>query len=87
MPIGFENIATSLDSPALEWAPVVPSDSVDLATPCRALYVGSGGTVRVRSVSGRDGSFINIPPGGYLIGRAARVLQTGTTATDILALW
>ena len=52
----------------------------------RALYVGSGGTVSLRTVSGATATFLSVPAGSVLPVRADRVFQTGTTATDIIGL-
>ncbi|EFH09434.1 hypothetical protein ACFFMP_08390 [Pseudoroseomonas cervicalis] len=87
MPIGFEYHEVDLASPASQWAAVTPSDTVDLATPCRALYVGVGGDVAVRSASGQTETFRNVGSGQHLLLRAARVMATGTTASGLVALW
>jgi hypothetical protein len=51
------------------------------------LYVGTGGALKVRSAGGDDVIFTNIPDGTFLPVQVVRVFATGTTASDILALW
>lgn len=75
-------------NPATSFRSVVPSDTIDLAGgPCRALYIGTGGHVRV---IGPDDdtpvTFSNVPAGTETGWGARRVLATGTTALDIVAL-
>jgi hypothetical protein len=67
-------------------AAVTPNDSVDLALKARALYVGGGGSVAVVTRGGSSVTFVGVPAGGYVLAAVDRVLSTGTTATNILAL-
>lgn len=53
---------------------------------CRALWVGTGGNVRVLTEDGDDVNFKNVPDGFMLPVRCTRVYATNTTASDILAL-
>lgn len=63
---------------------VTPSDSTDLATPCRALMINVGGTIRLTR---QDGTVVNLTvPSGLFPGYVVRVHATGTTATGITAL-
>jgi hypothetical protein len=74
--------------PALGWYAVTPSDSTDLATPARALYVGTGGNVALDDGDGHTAVvFKNVASGAVLPVRAVRVRATSTTATDIVALY
>lgn len=86
MPDRFSANAASLAGPATHVFAVAPSDTADLLEAVRALYVGSGGTVSLRTVSGATATFLSVPAGSILPVRADRVLQTGTTATDIIGL-
>jgi hypothetical protein len=67
---------------------VTPSDSTDLAFTANSLYVGGAGNVRVRL---RDDTapvtFNAVPAGTTLYIHAERVFATGTTATNIIALF
>jgi hypothetical protein len=76
-----------LDSPAGRAAAVSPSDSSDLTSASRALYVGGAGDVVLMTVGDDTVTFVAVPAGSILPMRVKRVLSTGTTATSILALW
>lgn len=83
----FANTQPSLSSPAAAGIAVTPSDTSALSVPSRALYVGSGGTLAVRMLSGDDLTFINVASGSFLPVRASHVLSAGTTAGAIVALF
>ena len=51
------------------------------------LYVGTGGNLRVLTVSGDDILFTNIQDGMFLPIQVLRVFSTNTTALNIVALW
>lgn len=78
-------------APATGAAAVTPSDST--VVNCRALYVGTGGNVAVHMQgvlgSPRETSvtFSNVQGGTVLPISCYRVLSTGTTATNIVALY
>ena len=77
------------NDPALSAAVVVPNDAADLPNFSRMLYVGVGGLgkhVKVTTLNGDTVEFKNVPT-GILMVQARKVWSTGTTATDILALW
>lgn len=65
---------------------VTPSDSADLPFMTRGLYVGGEGNVSVVMRGGQTASFV-AGTGAILPIRVARVRATGTSATDIVALW
>lgn len=70
-------------------AAVAPSDTVDLPTPAKALYIGGAGNVVLVPLSqvGNAGvTFANVPAGSILPMRCRCVLATGTTATLIVAI-
>ena len=74
-------------------AAVIPSDTVDIPFPGSGddanagcvLYVGVLGDLKVRTIAGDDVVFVGMQ--GFLPVQVIRVFATGTTATDILALW
>lgn len=76
---------------------VTPSDSVDLSlaggsfTPPQTTgalpFVGSTGNLKVTMVGGQTVTFTNIPDGTFMPIQVTRIWSTGTTATDILALF
>lgn len=64
---------------------VTPSDSTVLAG-VRALYVGVSGDVAVVTPGRTAAVTFTAHPVGYMPVRATHVLETGTTATNIVAL-
>lgn len=83
----FARQSDSADSPSSHPLAVVPSDTVPLAVIPKALYIGTGGTVVLRTASGAgDVTFKNLASGQILPVRAQFVRATGTTAADIVAL-
>lgn len=84
--MSYENDSPSWDSPFSGAAEVTPHDDNNLAVDARSLYIGGAGSIRVTTVGGNTVTFANHPV-GYFPGRARRVHATGTTATNIVALW
>jgi len=83
----FSRFQTTDISPITQAVLVVPSDSTDLATVTRAIYVGNGGAVTVNMAdSGTSITFANVPTGTTLPIRVSRIKATLTVATDIIAL-
>lgn len=77
-----------MDAPASNAIAVTPSDSTDLASLSRALYVGTGGNVYVNVAGGQSNvPFLNVPGGSVLSIRVSRVLLTNTSASNIVELW
>jgi hypothetical protein len=67
---------------------VTPSDSVMLPNgTCRSLYVGVSGDVSVLTSDGDVAVVFKAAPVGILAIQCQRVNSTGTTATNILALY
>lgn len=85
----FETQATGLDSPARNGAAVTPNDSTDLTTSARALYIGGAGDVVVQFTGDPSTSvtLTGLSAGVIYPLCVSRVLSTGTTATNIVALW
>lgn len=76
-------------APARRAAAVTASDSVDLPVWAKALYLGQAGDVRLIP-AGADGDTavtLKNHPTGYLPVQTRRILATGTTAADIVALF
>jgi hypothetical protein len=73
--------------PAFRAAAITPSNTVDIAAPVRAIYVGGAGSVVITTVDGNDVTFAGLPAGMILPVRAVRVRATGTTATGLVGLW
>lgn len=84
----FSEYASGLDSPAQNAAAVTPNDSTDLTNTARALYIGGAGNVTLDTAGGQTTvAFVGLAAGTILPVRTARVRSTGTTATNIVALW
>ena len=65
---------------------VTPNDGSDLANPCRGIYVGVTGNVKVTLRGGEDVTFVGLAAGVLHGIRATRIWSTGTTATSIVAV-
>jgi hypothetical protein len=77
-------------NPAISAYAVTPSDSVSFTQgACAALYVGVTGDVTavVGSESGQSAVLFKAVPVGILPVSCTRVNNTGTTATNIVALY
>jgi hypothetical protein len=83
----FSRFRTLPVDPATSAAAVTPHNTNDLTYVTRALYVGTGGDVKVNMADSGTVTFVGVPTGTTLAVRASRVYSTGTTATDIVALW
>lgn len=74
-------------------AAVTPSNTVDIPSVAgsvnygNVLFVGTGGNLRVLTIGGDDVTFNNIQDGSFLPLQVTRVYATGTTASQIIALW
>jgi hypothetical protein len=51
------------------------------------LYIGTTGTLKVTTVAGDDVTFTGILAGSFFPVQVVKVWATGTTATNIIALW
>lgn len=83
----FESYASGLSSPGSGAAAITPSDTVDLPVSARAVYIGSSGNVAVITVGGDEVTFVNTAAGSTLPVRVARVKATGTTSTNLVAIY
>lgn len=76
------------DAPAVETAAVTPNNTNDLPVTCRALWVGTGGDVALMAAGDTVAVTLkNVANGTLLPIKTKRVLVTGTTAADIVALY
>jgi hypothetical protein len=67
---------------------VTPSDSTALSGGvCSGLFIGTGGDIVILNSVGNPITFKNLASGSYLDCQTTRVNATGTTATDIVALY
>ncbi len=83
----FADYSAALDSPAAGAAAVTPHDANELATISRALYIGGTGDLVVTMQDGVDATFIGVPAGFILPVRVSKVKVTGTSATNIVAMY
>jgi hypothetical protein len=82
----FKNYDTRLDSPAPNAIAVTESDSEDLSSFSRAIYIGGDGNLTVEMASGQEVTFTGLIAGTVLPIRVRKV-KTATTATNIVALY
>ena len=74
-------------APAIYAGDAVPSDSTNLSSISRALYVGVGGNVAAVMPDDSVVTFVGVLQGTVLPVRVKRVNATNTTATNIIALY
>lgn len=74
-------------NPADGASAVTPSDGSDLTSVARALYVGGSGDVKIDTPNGDTVTFQDVVAGSILPVRTNKVYSTGTTATNIVALY
>jgi hypothetical protein len=74
-------------------AVVTPSDTARIADVSGGvnngcvLYIGGAGNLKVETVGGDEVTFVGINTGTFLPVQVVKVFATGTSATNILALW
>lgn len=91
MAISDNNVSASGEqTPGLHAEAITPADATDLTAVTRGVYVGVTGDVTV-VMMGTEGdssvTFTAVPAGSVLPIRVREISATGTTATDIVALW
>lgn len=74
-------------APASGAEAVTPSDSVDLSTVSRAIYVGGAGNVAAAMLDGTVVTFSSVPAGTILPIRVKRINNTNTSATLMVAIY
>ena len=72
--------------PAFRLTAVTPSDTTEL-TGVRALWIGGTGTIAVMAVNDTAAVSFTVPSGTMLPIFAKKVMATGTSATNIVALY
>lgn len=74
-------------------ASVTPSDTANIPSVSGGtnngclLYIGGAGNVKVETVGGDEVTFVGINTGTFLPVQVVKVFATGTSATNVLALW
>ena len=87
MPDPFASQTPSLVSAFENGFAVTPSDGSDQPQVCRGIWVGSAGNLAVTTRGGNTITLVGVAAGTLLPIRATRILATGTTATNIVALY
>ena len=72
---------------AIKAVDVVPATLETLVIPGAVLYIGTGGNIKVDTVSGDTVTFKNVADGSVLAVQVKKVYNTGTSAEDIIALY
>lgn len=81
--VRYIELGTSTD-----WELIVPDDDNDLTRVPRALWVGTGGDINMIGADGNDPVvWSNVHDGQELPARPRRILESLTTAENILALY
>jgi len=84
----FVGVSDAPYAPATRALAVIPHDADPLADTPKGLFVGTGGNITMRGLNGgSDEIWKNVPSGTVLPFRAQYIRATGTTASDILALY
>lgn len=77
----------NLRNPGQNGEVVTPHNTNEFVKVSRAIYVGTGGNVNLVTRDGTTLLFSNVQDGTVLPIRARQVRATGTTATDIIAIY
>jgi hypothetical protein len=84
----WSSASSGLTAPAENAAAITPSDSTDLPVIPRGVWVGSGGDLTVILAEDANAvTFAGVASGTLLPIRPRRVLQTGTTAGQLVGVW
>jgi len=78
-------VYTDRTGPIVHSVPVVPSDVLALP-PTRAIYVGTPGNITLQHIDGTSVLFTAVVA-GILPVAVVRVMATGTTAANLIALY
>lgn len=79
--------ASGYDAPASNAFVVTPADGSNLTHAARALFVGGAGDIRVDTLGGDTVTFASVLAGSILPVRVLKVYSTGTTATNLVAVY
>ncbi len=84
----FQQLGDSVSDPARKAAPLTPSATQTLSEIPKAIYVGTGGHLRLKCIDDVTSVlFRNVVSGTILPVRAEQVMIEGTTAADLVALY
>lgn len=75
-------------APGIDGRAVTPIDATPLVGgACRAFYIGGDGDLSIITQSGNTVTFVGLVAGTILPVGGTHVKATGTTATNIVAIW
>jgi hypothetical protein len=83
----YANQSPALSTDPTDAAAVTPSDGTDLTFVSKKLFVGGAGNLVVITAAGNTVTFTGVAAGTILPIRVSRVKATGTTATNIVAMY
>ena len=85
----FKNMFKHLERPADRFFNITPESDGGpaLGTVTRAIYVGTGGNITLQSKAGDKVTINNVQDGSILPIRVYKVIDSDTTATDIIGLY
>lgn len=81
------NSPSGRESPAAHAFAITPSDSDELETETRAIYVGNGGAIKVKMAGGETVTFSGVPTGTVLPISVDQVFTTDTSASGLVGLY
>lgn len=83
-------VFSSVSDPGERASAITPNDAADLSETPKAIYVGTGGDIAMigdnEAVGALPVVWRNVPAGAIVPFRPRRIMATGTTATDMLAI-
>jgi hypothetical protein len=88
----YSPVQQELQSPCRNFAAITPSDTASLSNVTRFIYVGVTGDVVLvpddgSAIGANPVTFKAVPAGTFMPVRTPQVMATGTTATNLVALW
>lgn len=83
----FSSLTSGLLDPCTNADAVTTSDTVDLTHVSRYIYVGGAGDITLVTSKGDTVLLKAVPIGAMLPIRASKIKLTGTTATNLVALY
>lgn len=83
----YSTLAPAPGAPARRAEAVTPHDANDLPCVAKALYLGQGGDLSLIPANGTAAVTLKAHGAGYVAVQTRRVLATGTTAQQIVALF
>lgn len=72
--------------PGFDGFAISPSDSANLTSMVRAIYVGGAGNIKLVSPNNTTLEFVGVPAGSILPMMAVKVFNTSTTASLLIGI-